>query len=47
MQGSYISGFEHKLVQSLWKTVWRLLNTENRSAIRSSNITLRDITEGM
>jgi hypothetical protein len=40
--------WECKLGQPLWKTVWRLLKkTRNRTAIRSSNTTPRDISKGM
>jgi hypothetical protein len=40
--------WECKLVQPLWKTVWRLLKkTKKRFTIWSSNFTPRDIPEGM
>jgi hypothetical protein len=34
-----------KVVQSIWKTMWR--KTKHRSAIWSSDTTLRDVPEGM
>jgi hypothetical protein len=38
--------WECKLVQPLWKIVWKLLKkTKNKPAIQSSNTTPRDITE--
>jgi hypothetical protein len=37
--------WECKLVQPLWKTVWRLF--KNRSAIQFSNTTPRDTPKGM
>jgi hypothetical protein len=47
-KGTLIHCWECKLVQPVWKTVWRLLRkTRNRSAIWSSNPTLKDISEGM
>ena len=33
------SWWEHKLVQPLWRTVWRFLKKRNRTAIRPSNPT--------
>jgi hypothetical protein len=40
--------WECKLVQPLWKTIWRLLKkTKNRSAIWSINTTPGNIPEGM
>jgi hypothetical protein len=40
--------WECRLVQPLWKTIWRLLKkSKHRSAIWSSNPTPRDIPEGM
>jgi hypothetical protein len=40
--------WECKLVQPLWKTMWRFLKkTKHRSAILSSNPTPKDIPKGM
>jgi hypothetical protein len=41
--------WECKLVQPLWKIIWRILKkTRNRSAVRSScNTTPKDIPEGI
>jgi hypothetical protein len=41
---SHTAGGNVKLVQPLWKTIWRLLKKLN---IRSGNIIPRDILEGI
>jgi hypothetical protein len=41
------SWWEYNLVQSFWKTTWKLLKKLKRSAIRPSNPTPGDIPKGM